>query len=173
MNTSNVNDFYRAWDGCSGLTSFPTIDTSKGTRFLSTWTSCSFTSFRALDFSLGTDFGSAWDGCDLTAFPAVTFPAATNFAYAWRYNPITDFPAGAFDSTGTLIAGAFVQTFFSCALTAASIENILVSLDTNGATGVTLSLNGGTNAAKSTWTSAANTAYTNLIGKGWSITYNA
>jgi len=38
---------------------------------------------------------------------------------------------------------------------------------------ITLSINGGTNASKSTWSSAANTAYTNLIAKGWTISYNA
>lgn len=173
LNTSNVTDFYRAWASCTSLTgTFPTIDTSKGTRFLEAWSGCSLTGFPALNFSEALDFGSAWDGNDYTSFPATTFPKATNFSYAWRNVPITDFPAGAFDSTGTLVSSAFVQTFLGCALTAASIENILVSLNTNGATGVTLTLSGGTNAAKSTWTAAANTAYTNLIGKGWSIGFN-
>ena len=173
LNTSNVTDFYRAWAGCTGLTgTFPTIDTSKGTRFLDAWSGCSLTDFPALDFSEALDFGSAWESNDYNSFPATTFPKATNFSFAWRYVPITDFPAGAFDSTGTLVTTAFQQTFLDCALTAASIENILVSLDTNGATGVTLTLSGGTNAAKSTWTAAANTAYTNLIGKSWSIGFN-
>jgi len=78
-----------------------------------------------------------------------------------------------FDTTGTLIASAFNNTWTGCALTAQSIENILVSLDTNGATGITLSINDGTNAAKTTWTTAAVTAYDNLIVKGWTISFNA
>jgi len=77
-----------------------------------------------------------------------------------------------FDTTGTLIATAFSSAWFGCALTAQSMENILVSLDTNGATGITLSIAGGTNAGKSTWTAAANTAYNNLIAKGWTISFN-
>ena len=78
-----------------------------------------------------------------------------------------------FDTTGTLIASAFNGTWRDCALTAQSMENILVSLDTNGATGITLGINGGTNAAKTTWSTAAVTAYDNLIVKGWTISFNA
>ena len=78
-----------------------------------------------------------------------------------------------FDTTGTLVAGAFGGAWQNCALTAQSIENILVSLDTNGATGGTLGINGGTNAAKTTWSAAAVTAYDNLITKGWTIFFNA
>jgi len=78
-----------------------------------------------------------------------------------------------FDTTGALASNAFNEAFFFCALTAQSIENILVSLDTNGATGITLSIDGGTNAAKTTWSAAAVTAYDNLIVKGWTISFNA
>jgi len=77
-----------------------------------------------------------------------------------------------FDTTGTLIASAFSNAFTDCALTAQSVENILVSLDTNGATGITLGINGGTNAGQASWTTAATTAYNNLIAKGWTITAN-
>jgi hypothetical protein len=65
------------------------------------------------------------------------------------------------------------NTFLNCALDADSIENILVSLDNGGISSGTVNMNGGSSAAKTTWTSAANTAYTNLIGKSWTITYNA
>ena len=71
------------------------------------------------------------------------------------------------------MAGAFGGAWLNCALTAQSIENILVSLDTNGATGITLDIDGGTNAAKTTWSTAAVTAYDNLIVKGWAIAFNA
>ena len=78
-----------------------------------------------------------------------------------------------FDTTGTLISNAFNLAWSSCALTAQSIENILVSLDTNGASNITLSISGGTNAGKTTWSTAAVTAYDNLIVKGWTISFNA
>ena len=78
-----------------------------------------------------------------------------------------------FDTTGTLTATAFAFAWKNCALTAASIENILVSLDTNGASNITLHIGGGTSAGQSTWTSAATTAYNNLVTKGWTITANS
>jgi hypothetical protein len=78
-----------------------------------------------------------------------------------------------FDTTGTLSANAFKNAWSGCALTAQSIENILVSLDTNGASNIVLGISGGTNAGKTTWSTAANTAYTNLINKGWTISFNA
>ena len=78
-----------------------------------------------------------------------------------------------FDTTGTLYSFSFSSAWQDCALTAQSIENILVSLDTNGASNITLGIQGGTNASQTTWSTAANTAYTNLINKGWTISYNA
>ena len=86
---------------------------------------------------------------------------------------MTTFPANRFDTTGTLVSGAFHNSFRNCALTAQSIENILTSLDTNGAQNISLVISGGQNAAKTTWSTAANTAYNNLVTKGWTITYNA
>lgn len=44
--------------------------------------------------------------------------------------------------------------------------------DTNGQSGITLSINAGTNAAKSTWSVAAVNAYDSLIVKGWTISFN-
>ena len=78
-----------------------------------------------------------------------------------------------FDTTGTLASGGFGSAFQDCALTAQSIENILVSLDANGQSNISLHIGGGTNAAKTTWSTAANDAYDNLIADGWTITYNA
>ena len=78
-----------------------------------------------------------------------------------------------FDTTGTLGSNAFTNTFKNCALTAQSIENILTSLDTNGQSNISLGLSGGTNAAKTTWSTAAVTAYDNLIINGWTIAFNS
>ena len=77
-----------------------------------------------------------------------------------------------FDTTGTLSSNAFNSAWTNCALTAQSIENILTSLDINGASNITLHINSGTNASKSTWSTSANDAYDNLIAKGWTISYN-
>ena len=77
-----------------------------------------------------------------------------------------------FDTTGTLKTDCFSNTWSGCSLTAQSIENILVSLDANGQENIELGIQGDSNASKDTWTAAANTAYDNLIAKGWTINYN-
>lgn len=147
---SYVNSFNWTWWGCSSLTTFPVIDTSNGTAFQRCWRQTGIVSFPALDFS-----------------------SATTFSTAWYYSAsLTTFPANVFNSTGTLVTGAFGTAFTGCALTAQSIENILTSLDTNGQSNITLDIDGGTNAAYSTWSTAAQTALTNLTNKGWTVNYN-
>lgn len=159
------------------ITSWPSIDMPKCKSFTSAWYNCTeLTSWGLSDTSSAENMASAWAGCSkLTAMPAgITFPAATTFNSAWnKCTLLAGFPANAFDTTGTLVSNAFQNTFLSCALTAASIENILVSLDTNGQSNLALNLSGGTNAAKATWTAAATTAYDNLVNnKGWTINHN-
>ena len=80
--TSAVTNFYRTWRECSGLTSFPLIDTSSATSFNETWESCSgLTSFPLLDTSSSTDFRSAWNGCSgiTGTFPSIDTSSGTTF----------------------------------------------------------------------------------------------
>jgi len=179
LDFSNVDFIDNTWRDCRALTSFPAIDLSTATKASGAWNNClSLTSFPALDLgnvSNSTGFNSTWANCSsLTTFPAVTMTKGVSFYGTWENcTSLTTFPANMFDTTGTLYSSAFTDSFSNCALSAQSIENILTSLDTNGQTGVTLGIDGGTNAAKTTWSAAANTAYTNLIGKSWTINYNA
>ena len=170
-------DLTTAWRGASNMTTFacPFDVTSSVTSFISTWQDCtSLTSFPVIDTSSGTNFYNAWRGTFFTDFPSLDFSSGTNFNRAWNLQSrVVDFPPNMFDTTGTLVSSAFTFAWIGGRLSAQSIENILVSLDTNGATGVTLSINGGTNAAKTTWSAAAVTAYDNLIVKGWTISFNA
>jgi len=167
-----------AWNGANNMTSFvcPFDVTSSVTSFISTWQDCtSLTSFPVIDTSSGTSFYNAWRGTFFTDFPSLDFSSGTNFNRAWFQSRVVDFPPNMFDTTGTLVNSAFTFAWIGGRLSAQSIENILVSLDTNGATGITLSIDGGTNAAKTTWSAAAVTAYDNLTGivKGWTIYFNA
>jgi hypothetical protein len=176
INTSSATEMSGAWYVCSSLTSFPLINTSNVTSFSGTWFQCTgLTSFPLINTSLGTIFTDTWRTCtSLTSFPALNFSSATRFDTAW-YNcsSLTTFPANMFNTTGTLIAAAFIGAFQACALNATSIENILTSLVTNGRSGITLDLNGGTNAGASTWTAPALAAYATLISRGWTISRNA
>lgn len=210
IDTSSATTLQGAWNGCSGLTSFPAIDASSSTTFFKTWYGNSSlesfplidtssgvyftqtwfgngnldnisnlpgatTSFPLINTSSGTTFEGCWMNCSsLVSFPALDFSSATTVKSAWNgCQSLTTFPANLFDSTGTLTSNAFFNTWVGCALTAQSIENILTSLDTNGVSNISLVVSGGTNAAKSTWSSAANTAYNNLVTKGWTITFNS
>jgi hypothetical protein len=175
ISTGAGTNFNGTWDACSNLTSFPLINTGAGTIFTYTWRNCSsLTSFPLINLSAGTDFNNAWASCSsLTSFPAISFTSATFLGDAWDgCTNLATFPANVFNTTGTLTSTAFIRAFSICALTAASIENILTSLVTNGQSNITLGLSGGTNAGAATWTTAANTAYATLISRGWTITRN-
>ena len=176
IDLSHVTALQATWRQCTGLASFPALDLSAATNLNSAWNGCTgLTSFPALNVSSGSTFVDTWNGCTgLTSFPALNMSSGTDFRGAW-YNcsSMTTYPANQFDTTGTLISAAFSVAFVNSALTAQSIENILTSLDTNGAQNIVLQMGGGTNAGKSTWSTAANTAYDNLIAKGWTINFNS
>ena len=173
--TKNVTNFEGAWKGTTSLTNFPRINVSSGTIFNDTWRNSGIVNFPVLDMSSGTSFSGTWRSCDnLVSFPGAIMTNGSSFRNGWRScDTLNNFPANQFDTTGTLASDAFQNAWKDSALNAQSIENILVSLDTNGASNITLGIQGGTNAAKTTWSTAANTAYTNLINKGWTISYNA
>lgn len=198
--TSSVTNFGKAFKS-TALSSFPLIDTSSVTEISSMFNAVTeLTTLPLLDFSSVTTGRYCLSGCSgITSLPAFNLSSASNlqgftsnatsltslpaFTFTSTLNRIdqgfqgcsslTSVPANLFDNCSALGSIAFSNTFLNCALTAQSIENILVSLDASGSTGVTLSLDGGTSAGKSTWSTAANTAYNNLITKGWTITNNA
>ena len=159
------------------LTTLPLLDLSSVTTGRYCLAGCSgITSLPAFNFNSAFNLqGFASNLTSLTSLPAFTFTNALvridqGFGGC---SSLADVPANLFDNCSSLISNGLSNTFSDCALTVQSIENILVSLNTSGSTGVTLSLAGGTNAGKSTWSTAANTAYDNLITKGWTITFNA
>ena len=170
-------EHYGSTDYATSLTKVEGVGGSQLGTNLTKWMreTTSLTSMGSVDTSSVDNFQATWRGCSgLTSFPALNFSAATNFASAWLYcSSLTSYPANVFDTTGTLVSTAFSIAFLGCALTAQSIENILTSLDTNGTSNITLGISGGSNAAKSTWSTAANTAYDNLITKGWTISFNS
>ena len=172
LDTSSVLNFQGTWWNCSNLTSFPLIDTSSGTNFQYTWKGCSsLTSFPSIDTSSATSLNYTWNDCSsLTSFPVIDLSGGSsiNIANAWSgCTSLTTFPV--LDYSNVLYA---FNTWINCALSVQSIENILVALDTAGKSNVNTSVSGGTSAAKTTWSAAANTAYENLISKGWTVAHN-
>ncbi len=196
IDTSSVSTVWFAWFGCSSLTSFPLLDTSSVTVFQGTWWNCTnLTSFPLIDTSSGINFQYTWKDCsNLTSFPSIDTSSAAALSYTWNgCSSLTSFPV--IDLSGTInlnISNAWsgctslttfpvldysnvlycFNTWLNCALSVQSIENILVALDTAGKSNVSTSVSGGTSAAKTTWSAAANTAYANLISKGWTVAHN-
>jgi len=182
FNLSKTTTLNNAFRGCTNLASMPAITiTSLCTNFNSTWAYTPFgTTFPIIDTSGGTNFAFTWltsssnSYSALTTFPALDFSNATTFYAAWNNQRLlANFPAGRFDSTGTLANNAFQSAFNNCALTATSIANILASLVQNGASGITLHIGGGTNAAYSTWSTDAQNDLATLQADGWNVTYNS
>ena len=167
IDTSSGTDFYRAWFGCSSLTSFPLIDTSSGTTFRQAWYDCpSLTSFPLIDTSSATSFYSAWRGCSsLTSFPLIDTSSGTDFYLAWYDCPsLTSFPENAFDNVK---GGNFSYAFYDTNLNETSIDGILVSLVTSGiSTGTRIFYQSGGSAPSAT----GNTAIDTLRSRGWDIT---
>jgi hypothetical protein len=187
IDTGNATNFRTTWTLCSSLSVFPTLTTNLVTNFSNAWNSCSgLSAFPAINTSSGTNFDRAWVACSsLTAFPQLDFSAATGsatdasnvesgFRSTWdSCTSLATFPANRFDSTN---CNRYLNAWNNCALTAQSIENILVSINTAATTfnldDGNLGIGGGTNAAQSTWSTAAVNAYNALIGRNWTITFN-
>ena len=189
IDASNVTNFISSWNGCSSLTSFPSIDTSSGTNFNSAWVGCSaLTSFPTIDSSNVFSFSETWKSCTgLTSFPVLDCSGVKTFHGTWRgCSNLTSFPANFFDSWNpvSISTEVFSQTWDNCsALTATSVENILVSIAASGKHGTASGASGGTALADATididyntgtgsLTAATNTAITTLKSRSWGVTIN-
>ncbi len=177
LNLSNITNLQGFFYG-TNITTAPNWDFSNITTTESMFENCSnlTTLPSTLNFSSVTDAEEMFEDCT----SLVTVPSGIT----WGSLSITDemfngctnlanFPAGVFD-TGTLNSSSARNRyqFLNCALTAQSIENILVSFNTNNNVVPTIYVSGGTNAAYSTWSSTAIAAYNSLITKGTNIYYN-
>jgi len=121
-----------------------------------------------------TNLNDAWrDRTEIVGFPSVRFTGMATgtvdsttegFRDAWRgCSNLADFPANVFDGCASInFSGAFVD----CALTEQSVDNILVSIESNGTSNGRIDINGGTNQAPGTAGRAAQAA---LQSRGWIV----
>lgn len=188
-----VTDAKWAWRSCRSVatnwasTGFGKVILPKCTNFTYTWFDCGFTDFPDIDFPEGLNFNGTWSANSFVTFPTSTnkYVKGTNFESAWNgCTSLTTFPSNEFENTGTLVATGFRDAFKNCALSKDSIQNILTSLTYNSRKGVNenieLGIQGGTNQPRYTgssgtnlnWSVTAENAFTELIGDGWTITYN-
>jgi len=175
---SNVN-FTTAFQS-SGLTSFPALDLSKANDFGAAWKSCLALTTIEDGILLGTasssvNFTSAFKTCTaLTTLPSnLDLSKGDDFQIAFQNcQSLVNFPANAFDTMGTPLSSCFVNTWDGCsALSANSVENILVSIDTSGQSApssgpqITIDYNVATG-------TPAYSTLASLKTKGWSIVVN-
>ena len=162
LDTSSGTNFYAAWFN-NNLTSFPLLDVSNGTSFYAAWYNNNLTSFPLIDTSNGTNFDYAWAYNNLTSFPLLDVSSGTSFDYAWDYNSnLTTFPANMFDSC---LATNFANAFSNTNLSEQSIDNILVSINSNGTSNGTFDQSGG-----SAPSVAGEGAIMVLRARGWTVT---
>ena len=153
---------YRDW---THLVDFPLIDTSNGSSFANTWFDCTgLTSFPALDISNGSIFSATWRGCTgLTSFPLLDVSKGTTFNQTWRNcSRLTSFPAKFFDNC---LATAFSLAFSNTNLSQASIDGILVSINSNATSNGTFNQSGG-----SAPSAVGQAAIDAMRARGWTVT---
>ena len=166
---SSVTDFSR-FGRERKLVSVDLFDTSQGTNFFEFLYANQLTSVPLFDTSSGTSFFGFLYFNNLTSIPLFDTSAGTSFQNFCSENAtLTTVPAGLFnDVKGT----NFTNVFFNCALTQASVDNVLVSVAVAAAAnnlnnGTLTGLNSGTNAAPS---ATGVTAKNELIARGWTVT---
>ena len=165
VDTSSGTNFAAAWNNCSSLSSFPLINTGSGTDFTSAWNRCSgLTSFPLVDTSSGTNFFAAWYICSsLTSFPLIDISSGTSFSNTWfGCSSLTSFPTNFFDNC---LSTNFTNCFLNTNLSQASIDGILVSINTNGTSNGVFNQSGG-----SAPSATGESAITSLRSRGWTIT---
>jgi hypothetical protein len=166
LNTSNVTNFQQTWQSCSGLTSFPVINTTNAISLNSTWAGCrGLTSFPIINTPNATNFSFAWQNCiGLTSFPSLpSLSSATTFQGAWSgCLNLVNFPANFFNGCNAV---NFTNAFSNTNLSQTSIDNILVSINSNNTNNGTFNQSQG-----SPPSSVGQAAITAMRSRGWTIT---
>jgi hypothetical protein len=116
------------------------------------------------DYSNSTNFSSAWFENNITIVPPeIRFNSATICDGIFRNNiNLVDFPPNIFDSC---LCTNFNNAFSATNLSQASIDNVLVSIESNGTSGGTFFQSGG-----SAPSATGETAIDALRGRGWTVT---
>ena len=167
FNTSSATNLAIAFFACGQLKEFPLIDTSNVTNLNFTFTSCSsLTEFPLINTSSVTNFSQAWFNCNsMTSFPAINPTSSTSFNKTWGNCASLDtFSANVFDNS--ISTFNYSEAFLNTNLSEQSIDNILVSIDSNGVSNGTFAQSGG-EAPSAIGISAKDS----LVAKGWTIVY--
>jgi hypothetical protein len=182
MQLPSATSLNSTWMGCSSLTNFGKLEAPNVTVFRFTWSGSGITTIEDGTL-LGTsassvDFTSAFKNCTaLTTLPSnLNLSKGDDFQTAFQNcQSLVDFPANAFDTMGTPQDYCFLNTWLdNNALSSASVENILVSINTSGqsapSTGPEITIK--YNTATGSLSATTNSAIDSLSGKGWQVIVN-
>jgi hypothetical protein len=161
---ADVSDFNNYWRGMSEITDFPLIDTGNANTLLNAWVGCSgFSSFPLINTANVSIFQSAWFECTgLISFPLIDVSSATDCIFMFfGASSLNDFPANFFDNC---LATRFNSSFDGTNLSQASIDGILVSIESNNTSNGRFDQSGG-----SAPSSVGEAAITALRGRGWDM----
>ena len=159
---SSVTNISYAWEG-NRLTSWNVAIPSSVTNIANAWFRNQLTSWTIAIPSNVTDISWAWGDNQLTSWTIAIPSSVTNISYAWINNTrLVNFAANVFDGCPcTNFSNAFANT----RLNQQSINNILVSINSNNTSNGTFNQSGGS--APSVTGQAAITA---MRSRGWTIT---
>ena len=179
MQLPSATSLNSTWMGCSSLTDFGKLEAPNVTVFRFTWSGSGITTIEDGTL-LGTsassvDFTSAFKNCiGLTTLPSnLNLSKGDDFQTAFQNcQSLVNFPANAFDTMGTPQDYCFLNTWLdNNALSAASVENILVSINTSGqsapSTGPEITIKYNTATGTPAYSTLAS-----LKSKGWVIVVN-
>ena len=159
---SSVTDISAAWR-FSQLTSWNVAIPSSVTNMYGAWRFNQLTSWNAAIPSSVTSISQAWANNQLTSWNAAIPSSVTSIDEAWRNNTtLVNFAANIFDGCPCT---NFSDAFTSTGLNQQSIDNILVSINSNNTSNGTFNQSGGS--APSVTGQAAITA---MRSRGWTIT---
>ena len=170
--TSNCTDFSQMFNECDSLTEGPPLDTSGATDMSKMFNNCEKLAVAPVyDVSNNPNMSSMFYNCSALTSAAIGYDYTNFTGQITTYSVCTNLtycPPNIVDGALT----PYMYMFNSCALTAQSIENFLVSVESCGLSNGGAAVAYGTNAPKSTWTAAANAAYDALIARGYTIYFN-
>ena len=148
------------------ISNFGTLGTIS-TSYSGAFNGCSNMVITAIDsgnFGAVTNFASIFRLCSsIETMPFINVSSSLSFAQSWRVcSSLQNFPANFFDGC---LATNFTLAFSGTNLSQTSIDNILVSIESNGTSNGTFSQSGG-NAPSATGEAAIDA----LRARGWTIT---
>ena len=159
---SSVTNLTNAWAN-TPLTSWTIAIPSSVTNMSSAWANSQLTSWTIAIPNSVTNMSASWSNNRLTSWDVAIPSSVTNLANAWSFNTtLVNFAANIFNGCPCT---NFTNAFKSTGLNQQSIDNILVSINSNNTSNGTFNQSGG-----SAPSITGQSAITAMRSRGWTVT---